>query len=104
MTQSQQSFAQQQDKEAVCKWRYKHGLTSLECYEYASKTKELHDTYKCFFDEDDVTTISVFSTFFSLWIVLICTFPAIHTVREWMSISSTTSIKNKQDELKNFEL
>ena len=44
MTQSQQSLAQQQDKAAVCKWRCKHSLTSLECYEYASKTKQLQDT------------------------------------------------------------
>ena len=44
MTQGQQSFAQQQDKVAVCKWRYKHSLTALECYEYASKTKQLQDT------------------------------------------------------------
>ena len=44
MIQGQQSFAQQQDKVAVCKWRYKHSLTSLECYEFASKTKQLQDT------------------------------------------------------------
>ena len=44
MTQGQQSFAQQQDKAAVCERRYKHRLTSLECYEYASKTKQLEDT------------------------------------------------------------
>ena len=44
MIQSQQSLAQQQDKVGVCKWRYKHSLTSLECYEYASKTKQLQDT------------------------------------------------------------
>jgi len=44
MIQSQQSFAQQQDKAALCEWRYKHSLTSLECYEYASKTKQLQDT------------------------------------------------------------
>ena len=43
--QSQQSLAQQQDKTAVCKWRYKHSLTSLECYEYVSKTKQLQDTF-----------------------------------------------------------
>ena len=42
--QGQQSFAQQQDKVAVCKWRYKHSLISLECYEYVSKTKQLQDT------------------------------------------------------------
>ena len=44
MIHSQQSFAQQQDKAAVREWRYKHSLTSLECYEYASKTKQLQDT------------------------------------------------------------
>ena len=44
MVKGQQSFAQQQDKAAACKWRYKHSLTSLECYEYASKTKPLQDT------------------------------------------------------------
>ena len=44
MIQGQQSFAQRQDKVAVCEWRYKHSLTSLECYEYASKTKQLQDT------------------------------------------------------------
>ena len=44
MIQGQQSFAQQQDKVAVCKWRYKHSLSALECYEYASKTKQLQDT------------------------------------------------------------
>ena len=44
MIQGQQSFAQQQDKVAVCKWRSKHSLTSLECYEYASKTKQPQDT------------------------------------------------------------
>ena len=27
------------------KWRYKHSLTSLKCYEYASKTKQLQDTF-----------------------------------------------------------
>ena len=41
MIQSQQSLAQQQDTVAVCK----HRLTSLECYEYASKTKQLQDTF-----------------------------------------------------------
>ena len=46
MIQSQQSLAQQQDIKALCKWRYKHRLTSLECYEYASKTKQLQDTVK----------------------------------------------------------
>ena len=46
MIQGQQSFAQQKDKVAVCEWRYKHSLTSLECYEYASKTKQLQDTVK----------------------------------------------------------
>ena len=45
MIQSQQSFAQQQDKAALCEWRYKHSLTSLECYEYASKTKQLQDIF-----------------------------------------------------------
>ena len=44
MIQGQWSFAQQQGKAAVCDWRYKHSLTSLECYEYASKTKQLQDT------------------------------------------------------------
>ena len=44
MIQGQQSFAQQQDKVAVCKWRYKHSLSALGCYEYASKTKQLQDT------------------------------------------------------------
>ena len=34
---------------------------------------------------------------------IICMFPAIYTVRGWMSTSSTTSIKNKREELKNFE-
>ena len=37
MIQSQQSLAQQQDKAALCEWRYKHSLTSLQCYEYVSK-------------------------------------------------------------------
>ena len=46
MIQGQQSFTQQQDKAAVCEWRYKRSLTSLECYEYASKTKQLQDTVK----------------------------------------------------------
>ena len=32
MIQGQQSFAQQQNKAALFKWRYKHSLTSLECY------------------------------------------------------------------------
>ena len=32
MIQGPRSFAQHQDKVAVCKWRYKHSLTSLECY------------------------------------------------------------------------
>ena len=41
MIQGQQSFAQLQDKVAVDN---KHSLTSLECYEYASKTKQLQDT------------------------------------------------------------
>ena len=40
MIQGQQSFAQQQEKAAVCEWKYKHSLTSLDCYEYASKTKQ----------------------------------------------------------------
>ena len=44
MVQGQQSFAQQQDKVAVCEWRYKHSITSLEYYEYASKTKQLQNT------------------------------------------------------------
>ena len=44
MIQSQQSLAQQQGKAALCEWRYKHSLTSLECYEYVSKTKQLQDT------------------------------------------------------------
>ena len=44
MIQGQQSFAQQKDKVVACEWRYKHSLTSLECYEYASKTKQLRDT------------------------------------------------------------
>ena len=26
------------------KWRYKHSLTALQCYEYVSKTKQLQDT------------------------------------------------------------
>ena len=50
-------------------------LTALECYEYASKTKQLQDTfislsrcYKCFFDDDDAT-IGIFSTLSSSWIV-----------------------------------
>ena len=43
MIQGQQSFAQQKDKVDVCEWRYKHSLTSLECYEHASKTKQLED-------------------------------------------------------------
>ena len=111
MIQSQQSFAQQQDKVAVCKWRYKHSLTALECHEYASKTKQLQDTFivchavTCIFDDDDAT-IGIFSTLSSLWIVhnFIWTFPAMYTVRWWMSTSSATSIKNKQEELKNFEL
>ena len=42
--QGQHSFAQQQDGVAVCEWRYKYSLTSLQCYEYASKTKQLQDT------------------------------------------------------------
>ena len=45
MIQSQQSLAQQQDKAALCEWRYKHSLTSLQCYEYVSKTKQLQDTF-----------------------------------------------------------
>ena len=45
MIQGPQSFAQRQDTVAVCKWRYKHRLISLECYEYASKTKQLQDTF-----------------------------------------------------------
>ena len=44
MVQGQQSFAQQQDKVTVCEWRYKHSITSLEYYEYASKTKQLQNT------------------------------------------------------------
>ena len=44
MIQSQQSLAQQQDKVAVCEWRYKHIITSLEYYECASKTKQLQNT------------------------------------------------------------
>ena len=40
----QQSFAQEKDKVAACEWRYKHSLTLLECYEYASRTKQLQDT------------------------------------------------------------
>ena len=74
MIQGQQSFAQQQGKVAVCEWRYKHSLTSLECNQYASyKTASRHRysgsrCYKCFFD-DDHATITIFSTFFSLWIV-----------------------------------
>ena len=75
MIQGQQSFAQQKDKVAVCEWRYKHSLTSLECYEYASKTKQLQDTVMV---GHAVTNVSltimmlpfrIFSTFFSLWIV-----------------------------------
>lgn len=56
MKQGQQSFAQQQDKVAVCKWRYKHSLTALECYEYASKTKQLQDTFIVF---QAVTNVSL---------------------------------------------
>ena len=41
MIQGQQSFAQQQNKAARCEWRYKHSITSLEYYEYASKAKQL---------------------------------------------------------------
>ena len=44
MIQGQQSFAQRQDKVAVCEWRYKHSLTSLERYEYAPRTKQIQDT------------------------------------------------------------
>ena len=73
MIQGQQSFAQKQDKAALCERRYKHSLTSLECYEYASKTKQLQDTvivgHAVTNDNDKATTISIFSTFFSLWIV-----------------------------------
>ena len=75
MIQSQQSLAQQQDKAALCEWRYKHSLTSLQCYEYVSKTKQLQDTVivghavtNVSFD-GDVATMGIFSTLFSLWIV-----------------------------------
>ena len=44
MIQSQQSLVQQQDKAALSERRLKHRLTSLKCYEYASKTKKLQDT------------------------------------------------------------
>ena len=112
MIQSQQSFAQQQDKAAVREWRYKHSLTSLECYEYASKTKQLQDTAIL---GHAVTNISLtlmmlplayflpFSVCSQL-VEIICTFPAIYTARGWMLTPSATSIKNKQEGLKNFEL
>ena len=45
MIQSQQSLARKQDKAALCEWRYKHSLTSLQYYEYVSKTKQLQDTF-----------------------------------------------------------
>ena len=116
MTQSQQSLAQQQDKAAVCKWRYKHNLTSLECYEYASKTKQLQDTVIVGHAVTNVSLtmmkllpLAYFPPFavcgLSQLFEIICTFPAIYTVRGWMSTSSATSVKNKQEEFKtlNFE-
>ena len=116
MIQGQQSFAQQQDKAALCEWRYKHSLTLLECkkcYEYVSKTKQLQDTVIiCHAITNVSLTVMmlhwhIFDPFqfldCSQLFEIICTFPAIHTVRGWMLTSSTTSIKNKQEELKNFE-
>ena len=75
MIQSQQSLAQQQDKAALCEWRYKHSLTALECYEYASKTKQLQDTFIVCHAVTNVSLtmmmlpLAYSRPFFSLWIV-----------------------------------
>ena len=116
MTQSQQSLVQQRDKAAVCRWRYKHSLTSLECKlricikdQTASRHRYSGSRcYKYFFDNhDEATTISIFPSFavceLSQLFEIICTFPAIYIVPGWMLISSTTSIKNKQKGSENFD-
>ena len=88
MIQGQQSFAQQQDKAALCERRYKHSLTSLECYEYASKTKQLQDTVIVGHAVTNVslTMIKLLPLPFqfvdcSQRFEIICSFPAIYTVR-----------------------
>ena len=115
MIQGQWSFAQQQGKASVCDWRYKHSLTSLECYEYASKTKQLQDTATVGHALTNVPLtmmmllLAYFPPFFQLvdcsqLFEIICTFPAAYTVRGWMLTSSASSIKNKQEGLKKFKL
>ena len=113
MIQGQQSFAQQQDKVALCEWRYKHSLTSLQCYKYVSKTKQLQETVIVGHAVANVSLtvmtlpLADFHLFqfvdCSQFFEIICAFPAIVTVHGWMSTSSATSIKNKHEELKNFE-
>ena len=114
MIQGQQSFAHQQDKVAACERRYKHCLTSLESYEYASKTKQLQDTVIVGHAVTNVslTVMMLLMAYFPPFLVcgFLTTFlnylyvSCIYTVRWWMLTSSTTSIKNKQEGLKDFEL
>ena len=105
MIEGQQSFAQQQGKAAVSQWRYKYSLSSLERYEYASKTEQLQDTVTVGPTVKNISLtmmmlpLAYFSTLFqfvdcSQLFEIIFTFPAIYIVRGWMSTSSTTSIKN----------
>ena len=73
--QSQQSLAQQQGKAALCEWRYKHSLTSLQCYECVSKVKQRQDTVIVCHAATNVSLtvvmlpLACFRPFFSLWIV-----------------------------------
>ena len=105
MIQVQQSFAQQKDKVAVCEWRYKHSLTSLECYEYALKTKQQQDTVIVGHVVTNVSlTIMMLPLAYYRPFSVCGLFTTCYTIRGWMLPSSATSIKNKQEGLKNFKL
>ena len=88
MIQGKLSSAQQQDKAALCEWRYKHSLTSLECYEYVSKTKQLQDTVIVGHAVKNVSLtvmmlpLAYFPPFSvcGLFTEIICTFPGIYIV------------------------